>query len=383
MTQILDQRHDAGGAELYRIAQLYPMPDYVKRASSADLYPDSPPPAALAYREQKMLPCHNPASTWLSAAFFHEKRAHYAPSVAAKVEARLKAAAVQWGIAPDVEAIGRRAAELHDDSKLPDSAFAYVKAAGDGTTERAFRVTSAMEVKVAAQYLKDNRHAVPYADRRDIATRLLEKAGEYGAGLGRELDDFLDCQAGRGFCNPADAVAMIRQRETLTKSAGEKAVLAGIAAAVGASPGVYLQPDSAVKLAEAMYAVDGALKLVGRYTAEIRPPEDVLFAYSFDNAKEAAANDVCLTTGNAYDRADFEKLSLHDLQSVFGSDFAEAVAEGLEVSVDKLAAVAGTLPRSDAADLEALLREKDAAPVYKAAADSEINVALRKFAAKY
>ena len=66
-------------------------------------------------------------------------------------------------------------------------------------------------------------------------------------------------------------------------------------------------------------------------------------------------------------REDLAKLAYNDICSVLGVELAEAMSTGLAPDVDKLADVAPTLPRSEAALLDRLLAERNIQPFGKMA----------------
>lgn len=363
---ILDLVGDANGAELNRLSLLYEFPAFAKQASSEDLYPSQVAPTAYADPVNKLYPCHNPASTWFSALYFAEKKAEYHPKIAMQVQARLDGLVSYWGLKAAVDAIHARYAELHKtgDDHLPDSDFGYVWAGDDGVKTRYCRMKSAAEVKTAAEWLHQYRDSLPFADRNVIAGKILEKAAQYGAGLGVDLELFVEKQAGHGVCEPAEVVAMIRQRTHFTKVAEERDQLLSLADTISRKPRFALQPDQLVKLAGVMDDVDRRLKLVGRYTDTIKRPEDVIFSITYKEATAGIGSAVALSTGKVYDRSTFKKIALDDLSALMGADFAKEVQAGLDVDVEKLAELAETMPRDDALLFEKLLTDTGIPPIH-------------------
>jgi len=363
---ILDLASDTNGAELNRLSLLYAFPDFAKQASADDLFPEGVAPSAYADPVNKLYPCHNAASTWFSALYFKEKSAEYHPKIAAKVKQRLDGLVNYWGLKAAVDAIDARYDELYKNAedRLPDSDFGYVWVGEDGTKQRFCRMKSAAETKAAAEWLLEYRDTMPYADRNVIAGKILEKAAHFGVGLGTDLELFVERQAGQGVCEPKEVVAMIRQRAHLTKAAAQRDQIISLANTIQQSPRFALQPAQLVKLAEVMDDVDRTLNLVGRYTDTIQRPEDVIFRVTYKEATAGIGSACALSTGKVYDRQAFKKIALDDIAALMGADFAKEVQAGLEVDVEKLAELAETMPRDDAALFEQLLTEAGVPPIH-------------------
>ena len=145
-----------------------------------------------------------------------------------------------------------------------------------------------------------------------------------------------------------------------------------------------LQPTELVKLAETIDIIDQALNLKGKYTDSIRRPEDVIFKVTFTKAASEQAELCTLQTGNVYNKDQLSKLAKEDVESLFGTDFANEVCVGLDVDPVKMAEVAHTLPTPDAELLAPLLAEAGQNPAFgKYASDNapppEVLEALSQF----
>jgi len=360
---VLDPASDKNCTELTKLASRYDFPQFV-RAADLDSTMNPGEIAVTAYADpvNKKYACHSAAATWLSAMYFHEKSAEYHPKHQSRICERLERFADYFGIRPAYEAIVKQASALRDQDHLPDSSYAYVWQANDGHKERYYPLTSALEVKVAAEWLRDNRDRIPFADRNVISNRILEKAARYGAGLGDELTDFVEKQAGRGIPDPPELYTMLERRAMLAKKADHREAITKLAESVRNTPRVALQPNELIKLAATVDLVDHALGLKGKYTEILPRPEDVIFKVTFTKAASDHGKLCTLQTGNIYDKSQLAKLAREDVASVFGDDFANEVCTGFDVDPEKIAELAHTLPRPDAELLEHLLSEAGQRP---------------------
>ncbi len=360
---VLDPASDKNRTELTKYASRYEFPQFV-RAADLDSTMDPGEIAVTAYADpvHKKYACHSAAATWLSALYFHEKSAEYHPKHRGHICERLERFADYFGIRPAYDAIVKRASELHRGDQLPDSSYAYVWQGKDGSKERYYPLTSALEVKVAAEWLHENRDRIPFADRNVIGTKILEKAARFGAGLGDALTDFIEKQAGRGIPDPPELYTMLERRAKLAKRAEHHEAIVKLAETVRGTPRVALQPNELIKLATTVDLVDHAIGLKGKYTELLPRPEDVIFKVTYTKAASDHGRLCTLQTGSIYDKSQLAKLAREDVAGVFGDDFANEVCTGLDVDPEKLAEVAHTLPRPDAELLEHLMAEAGQRP---------------------
>lgn len=387
---VLDPTLDTNGVELHRLAKLYDLPDFVKKADmAATLQPKDLPPVAYGDPRSNQWPLHTKAATFLSALYFAENGNAYHRKEAAMVQQRLDAAVDHWGLAGEVTTMRQKHAAYHQDldSQLPDSDYAYVWASDDGQKHRHLRMKNAAEVKAAADWLARYVDALPYSDRNVIAGKILQKAAAYGATLGdSEMEIFVERQAGRGVCNPDDVVRMVRNRAKLATDATLRHGFEKLAHTIETKGMLALRPDNLVKLAETIDQLDRLCKLAGKYTDLIKRPEDVLFSCTYKEAKDAVGDAVPLVTGRVFDKKAFSRIRLNDLQDMMGQELANEVAEGLNVNTEKLAELAPTFPRPDAEAFESILADMGIPPLYAKAANDRWGLtdqAAQQLAASY
>lgn len=375
MTAIpLDQAHDVSGRETHRLTALYPAPDFVKSAGQERLNGDETLPRHMyADQHNKLYPCHTAPATWMSALFFSDKQAQFNETEAAIIKARIHKSAAYFGISGAVATLEEKIAASAglDLNALPDSDFAIVWRTDAGTVERHWPLRNAAEVKFAAAHFKSHRDEFVFTDRHTIATKILEKAAQYGADTS-DADDSLELAAGYGMCAAKMASDMLKERARLVqRQHGDLAAeLVKLAAVVDQNPEKARETDTRLKLAAVVDGFDKNTKLYRMYDAGGLPrPEEVLFAVTEKVARDFLGQNVETTTGNVYALDDLEKLAVDDVRDWLGDDFADAVsAGGVYMDREKLAEIVPTLDRGMAATLDRLMSEKQAGAVVKSAA---------------
>lgn len=375
MTAIpLDQAHDVSGRETHRLTALYPAPDFVKSAGQERLHGDETLPRHMyADQHNKLYPCHTAPATWMSALFFSDKQAQFNETEVATIKTRIHKAAAYFGIAGAVTELEEKIAASAglDLDALPDSDFAIVWRADSGAVERHWPLRNAAEVKFAAAHFKAHRDEFVFTDRHTIATKILEKAAQYGADTS-DADDSLELAAGYGMCAAKMASDMLKERARLVqRQHGDLAAeLVKLATIVDQNPEKARETETRLKLAAVVDGFDKNTKLYRMYDAGGLPrPEEVLFAVTEKVARDFLGQNVETTTGNVYALDDLEKLAVDDVRDWLGDDFADAVsAGGVYMDREKLAEIVPTLDRGMAATLDRLMSEKQAGAVVKSAA---------------
>jgi hypothetical protein len=372
--------------ELVKLAQRYEFPQFVKEADlDTTMAPKQIAVTAYADPVRKKFACHNAAATWLSAVYFHEKSSEYHIKDRQRICERFEKFADYFAIRPLYDKVVKKAETFRGRGDLPDSSYAYVWQANDGTKERYYPLDTTANIKVAAEWLDKEKDAIPFRDRNVIANKILEKAAAKGAALGDRLTDFVEKQAGRGIPDPPELYTMLERRAKLANSEQHREAITKLAAAVKNTPRVALQPNELVKLATTVDIIDHAIGLKGKYTDILPRPEDVIFKVTYTKAASDHSQLCALQTGSIFGKEQLAKLAREDVEGLFGTDFANEVCTGLDVDVEKLAAVAHTLPRPDAELLEALLGESGQHPQMNKDASYEPidNATLEALAAAY
>ena len=361
---IIDAASDTNREELARMVKLYEIPDFVKQANlDFTMNPESIAINSYADPVRQKFACHTAAATWVSGMYFHEKKAEYHPKDRQRIESRLENYVDYWRIRPAYDVLVKQANDLIS-QELPDSSYAYVWVDDRGGKERYLPLNSSMNIKAAAEWLHRYQDRLPFSDRNVIAKKILEKAGNTGTNLGEQLGEHTEKQAGHGIPDPDEVISMIKQRANLATKATHKEEILKLASAVENHARIALQPTELVKLAETIDIIDSALHIKGKYTDNIQRPEDVIFKVTFTKAASEQAELCTLQTGSVYNKNQLAKLAKDDVESLFGSDFANEVCTGLEIDSEKMAEIAHTLPTPDAELLEHLLSEAGQNPAF-------------------
>lgn len=366
----LDQTQDLNGAELYRLAKVHALPDFVKQAAADDIVgpEDGLEQHCYAHPRGKLYPGHTPAATYISTLFFLDKRAEWDPYAASSIATKLDAFAQFHGIRERIDQLkvafaARDQAEL--EQQLDPDDYAIV-VEGEGH----YPLRNAAEVKTAAQWLKDYRQDLPYEMRQTMAARINEKANTYGVGLGT-LDDFIEKTAGMGVC-PAQSVAQfLYNRSILYKRAGHLDLAIQVANMAKTS----LERKSQMHEPETLQKLAGVIDQADRVTSlrslapDLPWPEDVFFGINVKTASRMRDEHVAVTSGNIYALDDLARVQLAPLQAQFGDSFVDAISTGgLFADAQKMAQVVPTLPRHDAEVFDRLLASMGISPMAKEAA---------------
>jgi hypothetical protein len=279
---VLDLTSDDSRQVFHRLTTLYPPPLYVKQAAHTSLEPpETLPTTAFADVVNKQYPCHTKAATYISWMYFLEARPELPEKAAGLIESRLTNYAERWGIAGDVALHKEKRATAHRDNLdvLPDSSFAIVWVSAAGDKERRLPLRNPGEAKVAAAWFAEHRDSFKWDDRQVIANKILDKAAALGAGLGEDLDDLLEKQAGRGVFVPSRVATMIQNRvravDRLPEAVRER--MLKMAEDLVSNPILAIDPTTSANLARTIDVFDRNYHLVGKYSALLPRPEDVIF----------------------------------------------------------------------------------------------------------
>ena len=370
-----DPTTDNSFVKLAELLRKYEAPAYVKQASFGTFTALQEAPVAIfASPTTRQFPTHTKAATWLSALYFLDQDVPENSTVQA-IGNRIIKAAEFHGILPDVLSLE---AEITQQEKtaaeeLPDSCYTYVWLAEDGSKQRYYPLTNGLEVKQASEWLYEYRNALTFKDRHVIATKILEKAAEFGATV--KDRNFIEKQAGRGTGSKSEILAMLRTRAQLLPDSEFQQGVVKLAAAVTAMPTEAMTCDMLVKMAEVVYEVDAALGFTAAsYSAAVPRPEDVCFSSTFYKQAQAKAVEVCeLTTGAVYEKKALSQLTRTELQQTFGDQFVAEVSDIFGVNLDKLADAVETLPADSADMISRLLASKQVYAEKQAAENTELS----------
>ncbi len=372
----LDFHGDVTLRQLRKIAATYDLPAFVREASEEVL---QLPPRRGQYADAigKQFACHNKVATLLSIGYFLENSGSLPEKQRARVGDELRKFAAYWGIMPEFETMVQKKASLVKEANattLPDSSYALVKQSSDGVVTREFPLRNALEVKTAAEWFVSNldalREQYPFQDRCQIATRILDKAADYGAAIDA-FEDTLEQCAGCGMTAPLTIAGELDKRAQLLRANHAPAEVADgvtkLASLIRNKPYVFMETSELHQLAETIEQVDRTSGLLNKYSSTIPSPESIVFGVTRRQMRDIRDNSFETSAGSVYMRPQLEKVSLDLLRTVFGDQITDTVREGLSLSVEKLADVASTLNPTDAELFDDLMSSVGETPVKRAA----------------
>lgn len=379
-----DQTDDVGGRILYRVMMSNTPPEFVKAASSDEIYGMQEGQACPAHLYgdpvHRKFPCNTPASTWVSAAFYYDSKDELPPKFAEWIEGRIKSSASKFNITNIINSLEEAATTIEKAAAPDDDDYAVVIKYSNGHKERYYPLTDSKLVKEAAEYLLKYRDEIPYRERKTMSEKILEKASKFGCALGDTIV-FLEKQAGLGGCAAQDVAALLWGRVRVVgrsdKPTEMQIKLAEMAAICDKKANDVRHPETLQKVAEIVDNFDRAHGLHRQYSVLVPRAEDILFAITEKTASDLLKDHVALTNGSIYKVADLSNVQLEDLKGLMGEDFAEHVSvDGMTVSREKLAELMHTLPRPDADLLDRLFNDTGIERVYKQA--SVVSTGLSK-----
>lgn len=372
----MDQTKDRNYRELHRYSRLYPLPEYVKQASMPETCnPEGLPVTAYADVRTRSFPVHTKAATVLSWVYYLNKQSQLAAKFRHPIERRFAKAATYWGAEGDMEALKAKHASLHAnlESQLPDDSFAIVWATTDGRKERHYQLTNPGEVKVAAEWFDANRDTYDFDDRQTIASKILEKAAEFGANV-EEHRELLEKQAGHGVYDPRECAQAMYDRVNMVRAEIRQETADGmrkLAATVASQPSLAMDPAATANLCKTIDLFDHMAGLTTKYAEGLARPEDIVFAAPYYLAGEFVKDACELITGAVFSKDQLTKLALEEVRALLGDAIADEVSNGIGVDGDKMAEVAGTLDRGAARSFEQLMAEAGQHPVVKRASHEQ------------
>lgn len=364
--------------DLYRLVKLYDAPDFVKDASLDELVGGSEDHATeFADPMARRFSLKTKAATWASAAAFADESHRYDPARRATIANRIGQAAARFEIAGELAKIGQAKSELAYSAidGLPDAHYAWVEKQADGSTDRRLRIHNAVEVKTAADWLLKHRDAFAYDDRMKTARRIMTRARQLGVEASIDSDAF-DKVAGFGYSDPEAVVDAIQVRTQLAKRKGADAptvdLLEKLAEGVAADPSRLESEARRVKLAALLDDLDRTYDLVPAYDRDgLVRPEDAVFAITEKTARDYMARFVPLKNGALYEKSALAGVDLISLREYVGDEFADRISDdGLTCDLEKFAAVAPGLPRTEADFLQSVLEGMNVKPAYAMAPEA-------------
>lgn len=366
---VLDQSDDGSGTEFHRMSIVYAFPSFVKDASHESITGSESDLPSSVYGDPRFLkfPCHSSPATYISMSHFLEQESSLG-KVAGSIKDRIVKAADYFGIRGHVNTLIEKHAELktHSENELDDSCFALVTQYSNGNKTRNYPIRNEFELKAAASWLNKFSEDLKFNDRKVIATKILEKSAEFNIRLDNE--DTLNQFAANGLASATKAASMLFDRakalRVLKKDVGIQEMLVKAAQHI-----IEKGPADIDKAASIIESVDNQYRIssLGKSTD--------LYSLSTKIAEAIIKDNVQLTNGSVYKKAELEDIKLDELKGVFGDSFAERISSGgLFVDSEKLAEELVTLPRNDANLFDNLVGSLGIKTSYKEASYDVVNV---------
>jgi hypothetical protein len=366
---IIDQSNDGSGVGLHSMTKLYAVPEFVKSASASSITGQGAdlPPNVYGDTRNLKFPCHSSPATYVSMAYFLDQEKSFG-KIASAIKARILRSADYFGIRGSIDELMAKhaAAQSHSEEDLNDSDFAMVVKFETGNKSRSYPLRNGDEVKAAASWIEKFAGDLNFHDRKVIASKILDKAAEFGANLSNA--ETLNKYAANGLVSRVKAANMLFDRakalKTLNKDSNVQELLAKTAQKV-----LEDKSSDMDKAASIIDAVDKTYKLKSLGNASD------LYSLSIKQASDMLSDNVQLTNGSVYKKAELDNINLDEIKGVFGEDFADRVSSGgLFVDSEKLAEELATFPRNDANLFDKLVGSLGVKTAYKQASGNPIRV---------
>jgi hypothetical protein len=350
---------DPSGQHLYRLTQVYPTPDYVRNARAEDLHRPNLPAHLYADPDQKCFPCHTPAATWASMAYWLDQEGHTNTKKAAdlNIYQRIHRYGRFHNISADLTKLELAAKGPRAN---PDDYALWIEG------QPRYPLRTKEEVKQAADYLLRWRRRFSYPQRRQFASRILEKQAALHVSFSEETQEQLERLAGLGAGTAKQAAQAVldralRVRQRYGPDPGPYQELLRLGEVLLRHPSQLREPGARCKLAAALDQFDRYYQL-----EDIEGPEEAIFPLTRQKMADCLREHVALPNGLMYRLADLERLPLRTLREVFGDDWArELSSDGLTLDAEKAAQILPTLPLPDAHEFSRLCQENGLLPVGK------------------
>lgn len=348
--------NDGGCVKLYALSKIADFPDFVKTADRNDATGlEEIPSTSFAHRFNRQFPCHTKSACYLSHGYLMLAKEDMPKRDIDMCEHNLQKHAAFWDIEAEVKALV---------SSLEKKAEAYVPQHSDyalnvdahGEIKSYFPVHTSEAVYKSAQDLMAHRQKFTYAMRKQAAVNLIAKGKELNISANM-LPPELDKMAGLGLAEKRNVVGELENRFYTARNEGHKTAaqkLKKFAALINDTPGEYVSHDLLEKVAEALDIYDRFTGIHQEYGGNVPFPEDVLFGFTKKAMIANRVPTVKLTNGSEYEIKDLIKASA--AFSVLGDIKDDLVDIAGNLDMLKVADIVPTLPKDDAAALDAALK---------------------------
>ena len=333
-----DQQSDYSGKELYGMLSGVELPEYVKTAELEDSYElRSLPKTAFADPERGIYPINTPARTYVSNAYFINKKAAisklYGEGYASQLESKIAEAADIFGISEDLQDYNRslnvKLASGYDERYMVDF---HVE--GMPAPVQLYPVKTAADLSESAEAFTKNIGNFPFDVRIKSAENFLKAARELGVD---ELPDLLAKYAGLYYPNLSNVEHELWRRST--KLAGE--VNKQVYQALIKDAANMTSVDEVMKIAETCFHIENMEGLYEKRAAAQLLGDPVDFFFTDPVTKVASDLNYVEVHGDKYRMEDLTKVSKDKYEEAFGDCGIDPT------SPEKIADILPTMPRSD------------------------------------
>jgi hypothetical protein len=359
----VDYYADVNQQRLHKLSRLITLPSFVETSPVADPKEAAALPIEVfADPVSRKFPLHTKAATWLAQAYFSHDRHLYTNQQAISIQGKIDKAAQYWSISEFTKQ-ARSEVDAFTSSAPPalaDADYALV-IEQDGKKHPMLPIHSPENVKAAAATLYNQRGNTPYEWRVIGARKILHKAAALGVKLEDDLAAYLTKAAGLGSSFPTRAAARLANRVLMIPDSQKavKVAAAKLAKTVDQMTGL---PSAAtlVKLATIVDRLDREQGFTKYYDeAGLDTPEEIFFELTHEKAAQIRDSYLMLSTGVAIPFEALQKAPLAKIAGALGFLSRVQSDNSLDVSIEKFAGVAATLPRDDAALLTKMLKLAD------------------------
>ena len=338
MINCIDQSKDYSNKELYQYLSGVNIPNFVKEAAIADLkHAGVLTKTAFADQENRLFPINSKAKTYVSNAFFVNKKAELeklrGKAHVEKTAEMLKIAARIHGIESEV-AEYNKIAEARLNAAPKDKSIVFKIKTADSVSEiDLFTVKTAGDVTRQAEGFIQNISRYPFEWRRGISEQFVKAAESFGLD---ELPDLILKYAGQ-FYPDLNHVKQELARRMTKLSEENKARYQQLIDVVGGTS----SKEEFFKLAECVYYTEKNAGLYDKnyYGKILGDPVDQIFTLHF--SKVASDTDVIEMGGEKFAAADLAGVPADIYHQAFGFELDPKSAEAKDILP--------TMPKADVA----------------------------------
>jgi hypothetical protein len=337
-----DQSTDYSGKELHRMLMDVEIPEYVKTAEVDD-FSDlrKLPKAAFADPDRMIYPINTPARTYVSNAYFINKKADisklYGEAYASQLESNIKQAAEVFDISSDLEDYSR---ELNVKQASDYGTRYMVDFEIDGAAPvQLYPVKTAADLVMSAESFANNISKFPFGIRVKSAENFVKAAAEL------DVDDMpaiIMKYAGMYYPDLTDLGQELWRRSTKLAHQHHKEIYNKIAADLPNMTSI----EEVMKVAETCFNIENMEGLYDNVKVAqlLGDPVDMIFTEPV--IKVASDLSYVEVHGDKYKLEDLTKISKDKYEEAFGDSGIDPA------DPEKIAEILPTMPRSDVKLLE-------------------------------